>query len=271
MPRELSATTEAPSRAASVPVRGQGVRSVRVHEAVDWQVAEEVPVAVVVNGVSHAVMMATPADLEDFALGFCLTEDIIADGAAVEAVTVADHPKGLVVALSVPPAAILREDPVLRGFGGRTGCGLCGVESLDDAVRPARPVPAAPAIDPAAVARAFAALPAHQPLNRINRTMHGAAFCDGGGGILLAREDVGRHNALDKLVGAMAAAGLDGRDGFIALTSRCSFELVQKAARAGVPLLATLSAPTALALDLARQAGMTLATRAPGDGMVRFG
>lgn len=259
-----------PSRTpGSVAVRGEGVRAVRVLETVEWQVAEEVPVAVAVNGVSHAVMMATPADLEDFALGFCLTEDIIADAAAVESVTVTEHPKGLVAALTVAPSALLRDDPVLRGLAGRTGCGLCGVESLEDAVRTPRRVQPAD-IDPQAVARAFAALPDHQPLNRANRTTHAAAYCDTDGTIVLAREDVGRHNALDKLVGAMAKAGLAGADGFVVMTSRCSFELVQKAARAGVPLLATLSAPTALALDLARQAGMTLATRGPGESIVRF-
>ncbi|EKV32640.1 Formate dehydrogenase chain D [Caenispirillum salinarum AK4] len=245
------------------------MRAVRVFDTVDWQVAEEVPVAIVVNGVSHAVMMATPADLEDFAVGFCLTEDIIAEAAAVEAVSVSEHPKGLVAALTVPPTAVLRADPVLRGLAGRTGCGLCGVESLDDAVRPPRPVRRLD-IDAEAVGRAFAALPDHQPLNRANRTMHAAAFCDADGAVRLAREDVGRHNALDKLVGAMAAAGLEGADGFMVMTSRCSFELVQKAARAGTPLLATLSAPTALALDLARQAGMTLATRGPGESIVSF-
>lgn len=260
----------AASLKGSVAVRAQGVRAVRVFETVEWQVAEEVPVAIVVNGVSHAVMMATPADLEDFAIGFALTENIIADEATVETVSVSDHPKGLVAALTVPPAMVVRDDPVLRGLVGRTGCGLCGVESLDDAVRSTSRVSPAN-IEAEAVARAFAALPDHQPLNHVNRTMHCAAYCDAAGTIMLAREDVGRHNALDKLVGAMALAGLKGGEGFIVMTSRCSFELVQKAARAGAPVLATLSAPTALALSLAEEAGMTLATRGPGDAVVMFG
>ena len=157
-----------------------------------------------------------------------------------------------------------------RTMEGRSGCGLCGVSSLEAAIRDLPMVQ--PTFDPApdAVARAFAALPDHQPINRRNRSVHGAAWCRPDGSILLAREDVGRHNALDKVIGALIRAGHEPADGFVVMTSRCSFELVQKAATVGIPLLATISAPTALALTLARQAGMTLCTLLRNDGVVTF-
>jgi FdhD protein len=142
---------------------------------------------------------------------------------------------------------------------GRTGCGLCGIEEMADAIRmPPNAAPVAP-LDATAVAKAFAALPHHQPMNAVNRTVHAAAWSDPHGTILLAREDVGRHNALDKLIGAMTRANLNPRHGFVLMSSRCSFELVQKCAHAGIGALATISAPTALAHKLARAAGLHLA------------
>ncbi|MFD1626143.1 formate dehydrogenase accessory sulfurtransferase FdhD [Azospirillum griseum] len=249
---------------------GRAVSPTGAAESVTWRVAEEVAVALEYNGRSHAVMMATPADLEDFAIGFSLSEGIIGAAGDVERLVVSETPLGRVVRLTVDPLRLLRGALRRRSMEGRSGCGLCGVDSLANAVRDPQPVSARLAVEPEAIAAAFRALPGRQPMNQVNHSVHAAAWCDPAGTIALVREDVGRHNALDKLIGALMRDGTDPAGGFVALTSRCSFELVQKAAAVGVPLLATLSAPTALALDLARQAGMTLAARAPGDGVVLF-
>ncbi|MGQ9369886.1 formate dehydrogenase accessory sulfurtransferase FdhD [Azospirillum sp. ST 5-10] len=249
----------------SVAVTGTGHAG-----AVTWMIAEETPVAFEYNGRSHAVMMATPADLEDFALGFSLCEGIVAAPGDIERVTVRRTHGGIVLDIRADAMRLMSGSLRKRSMEGRSGCGLCGVESLANAVRTPRRVPPGVAPSPPAVAAAFAALKDHQPMTRANRSVHAAAWCDPDGGIRLAREDVGRHNALDKLAGALAGAGIDPSAGFVVMSSRCSFELVQKAATLGVPLLATLSAPTALALELAHAAGMTLAARAPGDGVILF-
>ncbi|WP_207461018.1 formate dehydrogenase accessory sulfurtransferase FdhD [Azospirillum sp. SYSU D00513] len=259
-----------PIPAGSVAVTGKGGQGTAPGGAVTWLLAEETPVAIEYNRRSHAVMMATPADLEDFALGFSLCEDIVAVADDVEAVTVRTATNGIVVNVDVDPLRLLRGSLRRRSMEGRSGCGICGVDSLGNAVRDPRPV--APGFRPSAeaVAAAFARLPDHQPMNRDNRSVHAAAWCDPAGRILMAREDVGRHNALDKLVGGLARAGIPAGSGFAVMTSRCSFELVQKAAAVGIPLLATMSAPTALAFDLARAAGMTLAARSRADGVLLF-
>mgnify|MGYP001018336471 CR=1 FL=1 len=249
----------------SVAVTGTGSGG-----AVTWMIAEETPVAFEYNGRSHAVMMATPADLEDFALGFSLCEGIVAEPADIERVTVRPARAGIVLDIRADAMRLVSGNLRKRSMEGRSGCGLCGVDSLANAVRQPRPVAAGRRPSVEAVMAAFAGLAEHQPMTRANRSVHAAAWCDPDGRIRLAREDVGRHNALDKLAGALARAGIDPAAGFVVMSSRCSFELVQKAATLGVPLLATLSAPTALALDLARAAGMTLAARAPGDGAILF-
>ena len=233
-----------------------------------WQLPEEVPVALLFNSESHAVMMATPADLEDLAIGFALSEGIIACSAHVAGLLVLPSGQGYAADLSVPREKLNRSRMAARTLEGRTGCGLCGITEMADAIRMPegrlRPV----AFDPASIARAFAALPEHQPMNAVNRTVHAAAWCDPSGGILLAREDVGRHNALDKLIGALARAGTDTAQGFVLMSSRCSFELVQKCALAGIGALATVSAPTALALGLAQAAGLRLAALSKGGVMI---
>jgi FdhD protein len=167
--------------------------------------------------------------------------------------------EGYAIDLSVPEEKINRARMAKRSIEGRTGCGLCGIEDMKDAIR--MPDGALPAVrlSPEAVARAYEELPAHQPMSRVNRTVHAAAWCSVDGEILLSREDVGRHNALDKLIGALARGGHDLSKGFVLMSSRCSFELVQKCAIAGIGALATVSAPTALALTLARQARLKLA------------
>ncbi len=239
---------------------------------VDWTLAEETPVAVVINAAPFAVMMATPADLEDFALGFCLGEGLIAAPDALLLTKTTRLDMGWELCLAVDPdQADTDRLAGRRGLEGRTGCGLCGVETLAQAVpKPARVGAPPPGLTPAAITRAFAALPDHQPLNARTRSVHAAAFCGPDGAILMAREDVGRHNALDKLIGAVVRADLNPADGFVVMSSRCSVELVHKAARVGVPVLATISAPTTLALDTAARAGMTLAARAGPDEVAWF-
>ncbi|PWC61899.1 formate dehydrogenase [Azospirillum sp. TSH7] len=237
---------------------------------VEWQVPEETAVAFEYNGRSHAVMMATPADLEDFALGFSLAEEIVGTAADIEKIAVRETPLGFVVNLTVDPLRLLRGSLRSRSMEGRSGCGLCGVDSLVHAVREPRKIETALEVDPAAVAAAFRALPDHQPMNRANRSVHAAAWCAPDGSIRLAREDVGRHNALDKLIGAIAGSGADPAGGFVVMTSRCSFELVQKTAAVGIPLLATISAPTALALELARNANLTLGALSRRDTVILF-
>lgn len=239
---------------------------------VDWTLAEESPVAVIINAEPFAVMMATPADLEDFALGFCLSEGLIEAPNALLLTRVTRLDAGWELCLAVDPERADSERLAgRRGLEGRTGCGLCGVETLAQAVPPPAQVQAAAAaIAPRAIARAFAALPDHQPLNASTRSVHAAALCGPAGDILMAREDVGRHNALDKLIGGAIRGGLSPAQGFVILSSRCSVELVHKTARVGVPLLATISAPTTLALETAGRAGMTLAAHVRPDGVALF-
>ena len=228
-------------------------------EPVTWQVPEEVPVAVQFNSQNYTVMMATPADFEDFAIGFALAEGLIARASDVTGVLVLPSAQGYAADLSVPAERIDFARMARRSLEGRTGCGLCGIEDIKDAIRmPGRAVPDV-RLSPQAVARAYEQLPSFQPMSRVNRTVHAAAWCSVDGEILLSREDVGRHNGLDKLIGALARADVDFASGFVLMSSRCSFELVQKCAIAGIGALATVSAPTALALSLARQAHLKLA------------
>ena len=242
----------------SVPARGTLHTLAGDGEAI-WQVPEEVPVAVQFNSQNYAVMMATPADFEDFAIGFALAEGLIAKASDVSGVLILPSEQGYAVDLSVPEEKIDRSRMARRALEGRTGCGLCGIEDIKDAIRlPGRAVPDV-SLEPQAVARAYELLPSFQPMSRVNRTVHAAAWCSVDGAILVSREDVGRHNALDKLIGALARAGTDFASGFVLMSSRCSFELVQKCAIAGIGALATVSAPTALALQLARQANLKLA------------
>lgn len=232
-----------------------------------WALAEEIPLEIRINGTPHAVMMVTPADLEDFVIGFALTEAIVEDAGAIEDVAICRQADGLVATLTIADTALSGGIERGRGLAGRSGCGVCGVTALGDAVRAPKPVPARPPIRPEAISAAFAQLSRHQPLNRVNHSVHAAALAAPDGTIRVAREDVGRHNALDKLIGSLARSGGLPVDGFIVLSSRASFEMVLKAAVAGAPLVASVSAPTTLALDCARQAGIKLAAAGP-DGAV---
>jgi len=266
--------TKSPGADAGPPV-GHVRREVRrwrdgAFEHAADRVAEEVPVALVYNGRPHVVMMATPRDLEDFALGFSLAEAIIADAAELGCYEAATLVEGIELRLSVPPARADALDARRRNLAGRTGCGLCGAQALEDALRQPPPVSGGPRVTTAALQRALAGLGAQQPLNAATGATHAAAWVDADGGIVLLREDVGRHNALDKLVGAHARARLDPRAGFVLVTSRASSEMVQKAASAGFTLLAAISAPTALAIQLATQAGLTLVGFARREGHVAY-
>ena len=225
-----------------------------------WLLPEEVPVSIHIDSAAYAVMMATPADLEDFAIGFVLSEGLVAHASHIRNVLVIPSGEGWTADIAVAEGKLLRERMALRSLEGRAGCGLCGITEMEQVIRmPQTHAGAArPRLDPAAVARAFDSLPSFQPMNAVNRTVHAAAWCQADGSILLAREDVGRHNALDKLIGALLRGGTDPSSGFAAVTSRASYEMVHKAAAAGIPLLSAVSAPTALAVRTARDAGLTL-------------
>ena len=236
---------------------------------ITWALAEEVPVAILLNSKSYAVMMATPADLENFALGFVLSEGLVAHHSHVKNVLALKQPEGISVDVAIDENKLLRERMVSRSIEGRVGCGLCGITELEDAIRmPASKVKSVQ-FNTRAIARAFVTLPAHQPMFATNRSVHVAAFCSTDGSIITAQEDVGRHNALDKLIGAMARNNLKPEVGFVIMSSRCSFELLQKCASVGIGALATISAPTTLALKLANQSGVQLAALAK-DGVMIF-
>lgn len=231
-------------------------------------IAIERPIALEFSGVGYAVMMATPTDLADFATGFALSERLIPDVDAVLDVDVHSRPDGDVVrvALSSECAPGLLER--VRHRVSESSCGMCGIENLEQALRPLPRVTAKSRADDAAVFRALNALRALQPLNRATGAVHAAALCSAKGEVLLVREDVGRHNAFDKLIGAMARArrGWDG--GFALLSSRCSYELVEKAALADCPLLVTISAATDLALRRAASCGLRVVMLARSDAVL---
>jgi FdhD protein len=221
-------------------------------------IAEEVPVAFVYSGRPHVVMMCSPADLEDLAFGFSLTEGIVSRAAEIERVESSKHARGFELAITIPVEAAAKLAQRTRALAGRTGCGLCGVEAIDDAVRAVRPVQSSLSITSGALWRAGESLDAHQPVNRETHAVHAAAWATPDGTLAVVREDVGRHNALDKVLGALARAGTDASTGFLVVTSRASFELVQKASAAGVAILAAVSRPTELAVKIADASGIAL-------------
>ena len=231
-------------------------------QGVGRQVAAEVPVALSFNGIDHVVLMATPADLADLAAGFALTDGI---AERIASPVISHTADGIQVDVALPPARLqaFLARRQQRGTRSYTGCGICGVAGLGALPRAVPLAAAAQAYDDAAARRALAALPALQPLNRRTGATHAAAWADPDGTVLLVREDVGRHNALDKLIGARLQA--DPGPGFCVITSRCSYEMVQKAAAAGIGLLVAVSAPTALAIDQANLLGVTLVALARSD------
>jgi FdhD protein len=220
-------------------------------------VAEEVPVAFEYNGISHSVMLATPADLEDFALGFSLSEGIVERRTDVFHIDIEEAPAGITLHLQVSGGAFARLKQRRRSLAGRTGCGLCGAESLAQVMRDLPPVAAGPAYPLAALHEGMRRLPAQQLLQQTTGAVHAACHVSADGSISHVREDVGRHNALDKTLGALAFAGT-APEGALIITSRASFEMVQKAAAMGYGVLAAVSAPTAAAIRLADKLNLTL-------------
>lgn len=226
---------------------------------------EEVPVAVVFDGTSQAVMMCTPADIDDFAKGFALTEGFIESLDEIESFEILDHEAGIEARFALKGAPARALATRRRKMVGPLGCGLCGIDSIVEAVRPLPTLNSSgPLLSAAEVAGATEALRSHQPLHDQTNAMHAAGFFRSGEDIVIAREDVGRHNALDKLIGAMARAQINASDGAMVITSRVSIEMVQKCAMAGCAVLIAVSAPTAHAVRLADAAGITLAAFARG-------
>lgn len=248
-----SPETPSPLFRTHVDVRGRN----REGAGIDV-VAEEMPVAMVYNGISHAVMMATPADLEDFALGFSLTETIIHSPDELYDLELIHGPDGVTAEMTIASERLFALKEQRRNMAGRTGCGLCGTESLEHAIRTLPRLGPHPAISDAAIQSAVNDLKHHQPLQAETGATHAAAWCDVDGTILAVREDVGRHNALDKLVGHHLRSGGNFARGFALISSRGSFEMVQKSATVGIGCLAAVSAPTGLAIREARKANMTL-------------
>jgi len=237
------------------------------------RVATETAAALVYNGISHVVMMVSPGDLEDFALGFSLSEGILDTPSQLYDIECRETDGGIEIALTISSERFALLKDQRRNLTGRTGCGLCGAESLAQALRPPGRVPDTLRITPLALQKVLESLPKFQPLQAETGAAHGAAWCDLNGEIQLLREDVGRHNALDKLIGALHAKARGPRgDGFALISSRASYEMVSKAAKLGMEILVAVSAPTSLAIDFAATAGLTLVGFArPGRHMVYAG
>lgn len=229
-------------------------------------VPQETPIAFSYGGTTHAVMMATPADLHDFALGFSLTEGVVASLGEIEAITVEDAGEGIDIQIALKDAAGARFSARRRHLAGPVGCGLCGIESIEEALRPVRDIRKSTlTLSAAEIARAVALLSKRQELHAQTGAVHAAGFYIPGEGVVAAREDVGRHNALDKLAGALAKDGVDGAAGAVVVTSRVSVEMVQKTAAIGAPAILAVSAPTALAIRMAEEAGMMLVALVRGE------
>jgi FdhD protein len=261
----VSETLSAPTSRRSVSRMRAGVWS-----QVEDELAEEVAVALEYNGVSHAVMMATPADLEEFALGFSISEGIITSASEFYGVEVEQGAAGITAHIEVSSAAFMGLKERRRSMTGRTGCGLCGVDSLSQVLRPLPWLAPSRVLSARVIRRALGDVKALQPLNRITGATHAALWCGSDGVPVIGYEDVGRHNALDKLIGGLARGRTDVAGGFALITSRASVEMVQKAATAGIAAMVAISAPTALAARTAQGCGMTLVAFARGDDFVAY-
>jgi len=232
--------------------------------------ANEVPVAIEFNGEVYAVMMLTPSDFEDFAVGFALSERIIARASDIARIDTREGTRGIGVDIRLEKEHSARLAERRRSIPGQSGCGICGLTSIEEALPNLSKVSAPPRVSPAALFSALQALPARQGLNKATGAVHAASYCKANGEIMAVREDVGRHNAFDKITGHLSRAQIDPTQGFALLTSRCSYELVQKAVLARIPMLVTISAPTELAVTIAKAADLTLIALARGDSVLVF-
>lgn len=221
-------------------------------------IAEEVAIAMVYNGISHAVMMASPANLQEFSLGFSLSEGIIKKASEIYNIELMSSEQGIEVHIEISAKRMMYLKTYRRNLTGRTGCGLCGSESLKQAIRPIKNVTPREPPTHVAIQHALSQLHEHQKLQSLTGAAHGAAWCDSAGNITLLREDVGRHNALDKLIGALTRHKMDTEHGFVVISSRASYEMVQKVTSVNIATLVAVSAPTALAITLAHQASLNL-------------
>ena len=254
---------------AAVPVHSAKVTAQGITEHART-IPAEVPVAFVYDGTTHAVMMASPTDLEDFAVGFSLAEGIIGAPEDMQSLDIVEQDKGIELRAWLVPDRGRKLAQRRRNLAGPTGCGLCGVESLEAAVPSCPHVAADATVTAEDIAAAQAALERAQVLNRHTRAVHGAGFWTKAKGLVAIAEDVGRHNALDKVLGRLRRNGVPTDGGIVLLTSRVSVEMVQKAAVAGAPIIVAMSAPTALALQTANQSGITLVAVARADGFEVF-
>ncbi len=262
-PNEGAASIEVEARSFSYDSGAEGASFARA-------IAVEAPIEFAVGGAPFAVMMATPRDLEDFAYGFLFTEGIAERPDDIRGIEIHNSSEGWRIAVTLTGEKLQAHLARKRAIGGRTGCGLCGVEDLSQMPSPPRPIDGRPPIEPSAIGSALAELEKRQPLNALTRAAHAAAWCARDGRIILVREDVGRHNALDKAIGALRRAGVGADSGFFVITSRCSFEMVAKAAMFGASTLVSVSAPTSLALARARDCGVSLIAVARADKALSF-
>jgi FdhD protein len=233
-------------------------------------IPDETPLALTYNGGTYAVMMGTPQNLEDFAIGFSLSEGIVQSSDEIDSLDIVELDDGIELRMWLESAKAERISERRRQIAGPTGCGLCGIDSISEAVRPAAIVAEGQQFSPQQIATAMQSMPPLQAINTETRAVHAAAFWTPAEGIVALREDVGRHNALDKLAGALARAKITGAAGMVLLTSRVSVEMVQKTAAIGAPLMVAVSAPTALAVRMADAAGITLVAIARSDGFEIF-
>ena len=241
-----------------------------LHSSSERPVPEETPVAVVYDGSTYAVMMATPEDLEDFAIGFSLTEGVVRAAADIKSIDLVRSRDGVELRMWLEGSNSQRLRERRRRIAGPTGCGLCGIESLAESIRPAETVGYGLRFTPGQIMAAMQSIPPLQKLNIETRAVHAAAFWQSSRGVVALREDVGRHNALDKLAGALSRDGVAGSGGIVVLTSRVSVEMVQKTSMIGASVIVSVSAPTALAIRVANEAGITLAAIARADGFEAF-
>ena len=262
-PNEGADALAATARAYRYDVGASGSERIR-------EVAVEMPIELAFGGAPFVVMMATPKDLEDFAAGFALTEGIVERIEEIRAIEVLVAEEAASVNIKLSGERMSAHLARKRALVGRTGCGVCGIEDLQHLPKPRRRLTPARTIAPSAIGAAIALLDSVQPLNQRTRAVHAAAWCGLGGAIKLVREDVGRHNALDKLIGALLREGADPDDGFLLITSRCSFEMVAKAATFGAGTLVSLSAPTSLALKRAEESGVAIIAVARTDQALFF-